>query len=199
MYVLYKSMYVRFSFSYGLAHIVKISKKGGGCSRMQISLLMSQCMRFSTMWYVRPAKPPISLRICAVWSEPLLVAWVFYDCWATDWTPFGVSKLKRRLHRLVRVYTCQNATLLEITCQGSFWRFWKVSITAHERLISYKKAKGAVFHVQFVAVVTCQAKFKRHNMRICNKIYLFPVTCTCATRDLLKTDQIPQKDTFLNV
>ena len=29
---------------------------------------------------VRPAKPQISLRIRAVWSEPLLVAWVFYDC-----------------------------------------------------------------------------------------------------------------------
>ena len=25
---------------------------------------------------------------------------------------------KRRLHRLVRVYTCENATLLEITCNG---------------------------------------------------------------------------------
>ena len=33
-------------------------------------------------------------------------------------TPFGVSKLNRRLHWLVRVYTCQNATL-EITCTGS--------------------------------------------------------------------------------
>ena len=30
------------------------------------------------------------------------------------------SKLKRRLQRLVQVYTCQNATLLEITCHGSF-------------------------------------------------------------------------------
>ena len=30
-----------------------------------------------------------------------------------------VSKLKRRLHRLVWVCTCQNATLLEITCRGS--------------------------------------------------------------------------------
>ena len=28
--------------------------------------------------------------------------------------------LKRRLHRLARVYTCKNATLLEITCHGSF-------------------------------------------------------------------------------
>ena len=26
-----------------------------------------------------------------VWSEPLLVAWVFYDCWATHWTPFWAS------------------------------------------------------------------------------------------------------------
>ena len=33
---------------------------------------------------------------------------------------FGVSKLERRLHRLVLVYTCQHATLLEITCHGSF-------------------------------------------------------------------------------
>ena len=41
---------------------------------------ISQYMRYLTMWYVRPAKPQISLRICAVWSEPLLVAWVFYDC-----------------------------------------------------------------------------------------------------------------------
>ena len=29
---------------------------------------LSQCMRFPTMWYVRPAKPQISLRIRAVWS-----------------------------------------------------------------------------------------------------------------------------------
>ena len=27
---------------------------------------LSQCMRFPTMWYVRPAKPQISLRIHAV-------------------------------------------------------------------------------------------------------------------------------------
>ena len=57
--------------------------------------------------------------IRAVWSEPLLIAWVYYDCLATDWTPFGVSKLNRRLQRLVRVYTCQNVKLLEISCRGS--------------------------------------------------------------------------------
>ena len=37
-------------------------------------------MRFPTMWYVRPAKPQTSLRIRAVWSEPMLVAWRFYEC-----------------------------------------------------------------------------------------------------------------------
>ena len=48
-----------------------------------------------------------------------------------------VSNVKRRLHRLVWVYTCQNATLLETTCHGSYifrqvhfylhiliWLFW---------------------------------------------------------------------------
>ena len=88
-------------------------------SRTFIIKEMSQCMRFPTMWYVRQAKPQISLRIRAVWSEPFLVAWVFYVCYATDWTPFGVCKLKMRLYMLVWVYTCQNATLLEITCHGS--------------------------------------------------------------------------------
>ena len=37
-------------------------------------------MSFSIMWYVRPAKAQTSLLIRAVWSEHLLVAWIFYDC-----------------------------------------------------------------------------------------------------------------------
>ena len=68
-------------------------------------------MRFPTMWYVRTAKPQISLCIRAVWSEPLLVDWICHD-----WTSFGVSKLKKRLHRLIWVYTCQNVIMLEVTC-----------------------------------------------------------------------------------
>ena len=47
------------------------------------------------MWFVRPAKAQTSLRIWAVWSEHLLIAWIFYEYSATDWTSFGVSKLKR--------------------------------------------------------------------------------------------------------
>ena len=35
---------------------------------------------FPILWYVRPAKAQTSLRTCAVSSEPLLVAWMFYDC-----------------------------------------------------------------------------------------------------------------------
>ena len=46
----------------------------------------------------------------------LSILWVL----ATDRTSFGVSKLKRGLHRLVWVYTCQNTTLSEITCRGPF-------------------------------------------------------------------------------
>ena len=62
-------------------------------STAMTSFKLSLSMRFPTMWYVRPAKHQTSLRISAVWSEPLQVAWIFYECWATDWTPFGVSKL----------------------------------------------------------------------------------------------------------
>ena len=36
--------------------------------------------------------------------------------------------LNRGLHRLVRVYTCQNAILLEITCYDSFF-FDRVGLT----------------------------------------------------------------------
>ena len=68
---------------------------------------------------LRPACPYADSYICAVWSEPLLVTWIFYEYLATDRTSFGVSKLKRRLHMLIWVNTCQNATLLEITCHGS--------------------------------------------------------------------------------
>ena len=93
-------------------------------SRREHCSSLSQCMRFLTMWYVRPAKPQISLRIRAVWSEPLLVAWVFYYCSATDLTPFGVSELKRRLQRFVWICTCRNATLLEITCTGSIFIYF---------------------------------------------------------------------------
>ena len=35
----------------------------------------------------------------------------------------GVPNLNSRLHRLVWVYSCQNATLLEITCHSSTWFF----------------------------------------------------------------------------
>ena len=65
---------------------------------------LSSNMRFPIMSDVRPAKPQTSMLICAVWSEPLLVARIFYDCKATDWTSFWVCKLKLRLHRLVWVH-----------------------------------------------------------------------------------------------
>ena len=39
---------------------------------------------------------------------------------ATERTQFGDFKLKRRLQRLVQVYTCQNVKLLEISCGGSY-------------------------------------------------------------------------------
>ena len=103
------------------------SKKLLNCPHEQCRSRLAGCrvymgpgMRFPTIWYVRPAKAQTRLRIHAVWSEPLLVAWIFHKCSATDWTSFGASKPKRKLQRLVRVYTCQNVKLLKISCHGSY-------------------------------------------------------------------------------
>ena len=60
-------------------------------------------IRIPTIWYVRPAKALI---------RDFARAWLFYDCKATDQTPFGVSKPKRRLHRLLWVYTYQVSRLI---------------------------------------------------------------------------------------
>ena len=53
-------------------------------------------------------------------SSRLNILWLLGHC--RTW--FGVSKLKRRLHRLVWVYTCQNITLLEITNFGITCTYW---------------------------------------------------------------------------
>ena len=81
---------------------------------------MSWGMRFPTILYVRPVKAQTSLRIHAVWSEPLLVAWIIYMSVKLLVNIIWSSKLKRSLQRLIWVYTCQNATLLEITCHCSY-------------------------------------------------------------------------------
>ena len=103
---------------------------------------MSRDMRFSTMWYVRPAKPQLgaqwlSGRVLDSWPKdqikqtnkasdqpahtPSLIR-AFASHWNILWVLsywLGVSKLKRRMHRLFRVYARQNATLLEITWRSS--------------------------------------------------------------------------------
>ena len=109
---------------------------------------LSSDIRFSTLWHVWPAKAQTSLRICTVWSEPLLVAWIFYECKPTDWTAFGVSQFKRRLHRLVWVYSCQNTTLLEIICHGSLSASTGSSIIAvlNNRLKTFSFLYNALLH-----------------------------------------------------
>ena len=69
--------------------------------------------------FMRLAKALLRLRTCAGWSDALLVAHTTFleiSCRGS----FGIFKLKRRLYRLICLYTCQNATLLEVTCRGSY-------------------------------------------------------------------------------
>ena len=60
-------------------------------------------------------QPAHTHSLIRAFASHLNIVWVL-SYWLNT---FGVSKLKRRLQRLVWVYTCQNATLLEITCHGS--------------------------------------------------------------------------------
>ena len=75
-----------------------------GVAASPIKSHLSRDRRFPKMWYVWSAKPQISLRVRAVWSEPLLVAWIFYDCLATERTSFPISKLKRRLQARLSLF-----------------------------------------------------------------------------------------------
>ena len=71
-------------------------------------------------------------------SDPLLVAWIFYECYTTDWTSFGLFYLKMRLHGLVWVYSCQNAAMLEITCNSSHMKY---DIQKKRYTVHYKKTQ----------------------------------------------------------
>ena len=135
---------------------------------------MSSDMRFPTMWYVRPAKAQTSLRIRAVCSEPLQVAWIIYECSAASWTAFGVSKLKIRLHRLVWAYTCQNATLLEITGHGSImvFRWHLISISKlYQCIIHYYQWK--IIHVMLTAFQMPAAQSLSFTRSMKNKKVIF--------------------------
>ena len=46
---------------------------------------------------------------------------------------FGVSKHNRRLRRLVRVYTCQNVKLLEISFHGSIFQNYVWTVTVYSK------------------------------------------------------------------
>ena len=128
-------------------------------------------MRFPTMWYVRPAKAQTSLRIRTDWSEPLPFAWIFYDCLATDWTSFGVSELKRRLHMLVWVYTCLNATLMETTCCGAFVYVFKI----RDQSIMVNKVCVWYYHHEMILALHRHGGQRKYTICMSMSIKLSPV------------------------
>ena len=62
-------------------------------------------------------QPARTLSLIRAFASRLNILWVLR--YLLNMIDFGVSKLRRRLHRLVWIYTCQDTTLLEITCRGS--------------------------------------------------------------------------------
>ena len=83
-------------------------------------------------------------------------------------TSFGVSKLNKTLHRLICVYTCQRATLLEITCHYIVWHVtWLPTWTYYS------------MHIVCVIEFRCQSSpFKTHTSNLLvanNKIQVYRV------------------------
>ena len=83
-----------------------------------LKMKMSQCMRFPTMSYVRPANPQISLRICL--------------CYLLEYSMIVKLLTGHDLEFLSLKGGCtgpsestrQNATLFEILCHGSKISWW---------------------------------------------------------------------------
>ena len=80
--------------------------------------------------------------------------------WVLSYWPniIWVSKLKKRLHRLVWVYTCQNATFLEITCRRSFdlW-LWNTKSVIHLQFRAYGPGTRC-FAYQWVQLQTYESR-----------------------------------------
>ena len=102
-----------------LKHHLEFLRKGGCIGSSESSFFkMPHCCKIHEPWHeisnnvvCATSKSSDQPDLHTVWSEPLLVIWIFYNPKATGRTSFGASK-KRGLHRLVWVYICQNATLL---------------------------------------------------------------------------------------
>ena len=64
--------------------------------------------------------------------------------------------LKRRLHRLVWVYTCQNATLLNITCRGSNTKgvSWYIPIIDILASLVHRALYGLMPKFHFISYIT---------------------------------------------
>ena len=75
-------------------------------------------------------QPAHMRRLIRAFISRLIILWLL-SYWPNI---IEVSKLKRKLHMLVWVYTCENTKLLEITCHGSLNRFstvWNEKTTAY--------------------------------------------------------------------
>ena len=70
---------------------------------------------------VRPAKTQISLGIRPVWSESSLSAWRKLKFLGNQWAHSEDSDQTRRMPRLIWVFAGRTATLLVLSCRGSYW------------------------------------------------------------------------------
>ena len=96
-------------------------------------------------------------------------------CWATDWTSFGVSKLKRRLHRLFWVYAWQCHIVENLM---SLLISYIHAVIGHKEIIQVvffnplrpETPKGVLWTVK-TQTKCCMIKINLRRKKYCNNIF----------------------------
>ena len=100
---------------------------------------------------VRPAKTQISLGIRPVWSESSLSAWRKLGSLATHWAHSEDSFQTGRMPRLIWVFAGRTATLLVLSCRGSYYLFYSKVIIPLFCLVQHWTP---LLHLEIVSIVS---------------------------------------------
>ena len=73
----------------------------------------------------QPGRPPSLIRVCPGWSESSLSAWRKVGSLATHWAHTEDSDQTGRMPRLIWVFAGCSATLLVLSCRGSY-KVWNL-------------------------------------------------------------------------
>ena len=114
-----------------------------------IFLLFFQYIIINELWHEISSNVVYTCSLIWAFACRLNIPWLLSYWLNTIW----VSKLKRGLHRLNWVDTCQNATLVEITCHGSIF---------YSNMLRVNKTESLHQVIQTSVTLTCQIDLQEH-------------------------------------